>query len=171
MDHASRHAGAPASTPPRRWSSLTAFAALILLLTLAAEVAAQRRDGRNDEPRGTYLGTLSANRWFPDSVARLLDRLDRHWTRDRAADSTGRRNRWFGSSARIYSRDGRYLGKLSANPYDPDSIANPYGRYGSRYSPDSVNNPYSRYGSRYSNESPRNPYATRPPRIYRGRAR
>lgn len=65
----------------------------------------------------------------------------------------------------IYSQDGKYLGNLSANPYDPNSVSNPYGRYGSRYSPDSINNPYGQYGSRYSNQSPNNPYATSVPII------
>lgn len=59
----------------------------------------------------------------------------------------------------------RYLGRLSANPYDPESIANPFGRYGSRFSPDSINNPFGRYGSPYSPYSPLNPYATMPPVI------
>ena len=59
--------------------------------------------------------------------------------------------------------DGQYLGRLSANPYDPDSVSNPYGRYGSPYSPTSINNPYSQYGSPYSPISPNNPYATKPP--------
>ena len=61
-------------------------------------------------------------------------------------------------SPQIYSQDGRYLGNLNANRYDPNSVANPYGRYGSRYSPDSINNPYGRYGSRYSPDSANNPY-------------
>lgn len=61
---------------------------------------------------------------------------------------------------------GKYLGNLSANPYDPDSVNNPYGRYGSPYSADSINNPYGQYGSRYSNDSPNNPYATNTPGIY-----
>ena len=61
---------------------------------------------------------------------------------------------------------GKYLGTLSANPYDPESVNNPYGRYGSQYSADSINNPYGRYGSRYSNDSPNNPYATNSPGIY-----
>jgi hypothetical protein len=60
----------------------------------------------------------------------------------------------------------QYLGKLSSNPYDPDSTSNPYGRYGSRYAPDSVNNPYGQYGSPYSNKSANNPYATQAPKIY-----
>ena len=65
----------------------------------------------------------------------------------------------------INSAHAEYLGRLSNNPYLPDSTSNPYGRYGSRYSPDSINNPYGRYGSQYSNESVTNPYATNPPSI------
>jgi len=42
----------------------------------------------------------------------------------------------------VVSRDGKYLGDLSSNPYSPNSIANPYGRYGSPYSNQSANNPY-----------------------------
>lgn len=55
---------------------------------------------------------------------------------------------WNTQPPRLYS-GGRYLGELSANRYAPDSVSNPYGRYGSRYSPDSINNPYGPYG-RYS---------------------
>ena len=51
----------------------------------------------------------------------------------------------------------RVIGRLSANRYDPDSISNPYGRYGSRYSPDSINNPHGA-GSRFRADSPNNPY-------------
>lgn len=60
---------------------------------------------------------------------------------------------------------GKYLGNLSANPYDPNSTSNPYGEYGSSYSPDSINNPYGEYGSKYSPKSPNNPYNTNPPII------
>ena len=35
--------------------------------------------------------------------------------------------------------DGKYLGNLNASRYDPNSVSNPYGQYGSRYSPDSIN--------------------------------
>lgn len=65
----------------------------------------------------------------------------------------------------IVSPDGTYLGELNSNRYAPDSVSNPYGRYGSQYSPDSINNPYGKYGSRYSPDSPNNPYATNPPLI------
>jgi len=60
---------------------------------------------------------------------------------------------------------GKYLGTLSNNRFDPNSVSNPYGQYGSKYSPDSINNPYGQYGSKYSPDSPNNPYATSPPVI------
>ncbi len=60
---------------------------------------------------------------------------------------------------------GKYLGNLNSNRFDPNSISNPYGRYGSPYSPDSVNNPYGQYGSPYSPYSAWNPYATQAPVI------
>lgn len=63
-------------------------------------------------------------------------------------------------SPQIYSQDGTYLGNLNSNQYDPYSVANPYGRYGSQYSPDSINNPYGQYGSQYSPNSVNNPYAS-----------
>ena len=71
----------------------------------------------------------------------------------------------FGPPA-VYGQNGQYLGNLSRNPYDPNSIANPYGTYGSPYSPNSINNPYGTYGSPYSPHSATNPYATSPPTIY-----
>lgn len=66
----------------------------------------------------------------------------------------------------LVSPDGTYLGNLNNNRYDPNSVSNPYGQYGSQYSPNSINNPYGTYGSPYSNKSPNNPYATQSPRIY-----
>jgi len=60
---------------------------------------------------------------------------------------------------------GKYLGNLSNNPYDQNSVSNPYGEYGSPYSQDSINNPVGEYGSPYSDKSINNPYATNPPII------
>lgn len=75
----------------------------------------------------------------------------------------------------LIGEGGDYLGSLSANPFDPNSVSNPFGRYGSQFSPDSVNNPYGKYGSPYSPYSATNPYATQAPKIvtpdggYKGR--
>ena len=63
----------------------------------------------------------------------------------------------------IDQKTGQYLGNLSTNPNDPDSVSNPHGRYGSKDSEDSINNPDGKYGSPQSNNSLSNPYATNPP--------
>ena len=59
-----------------------------------------------------------------------------------------------------------FLGTLNSNRFDPDSVSNPYGRYGSPYSSKSINNPYGKYGSRFSPQGASNPYTTGGPRIY-----
>lgn len=64
----------------------------------------------------------------------------------------------------LIGHDGTFLGKLSKNSYDPQSISNAY-TYGSKYSADSIFNPYGKYGGKYSNQSPFNPYASEPPTI------
>jgi hypothetical protein len=60
----------------------------------------------------------------------------------------------------IYAPDGTYLGNLNSNQFDPNSVSNPYGRYGNPYSPDSINNPLGQYGSPFSPNSVNNPFAT-----------
>jgi len=57
----------------------------------------------------------------------------------------------------LYDQQGQYRGNMSSNPYDADSINNPYGRYGNPYSADSINNPYGA-GNPYASDSPTNPY-------------
>src|SRR5262249_38091118 len=71
----------------------------------------------------------------------------------------------FGNGVSIYGQDGKYLGELNNNRYDPNSISNPYGQYGSKYSVDSVNNRYGQYGSPYSDLSIRNPYTMQAPTL------
>ena len=65
----------------------------------------------------------------------------------------------------IYSSDNIFLGKINFNKYDPESIANKYGQYGSEYAINSIFNKYGNYGSEYSNVSPFNKYTTTPPII------
>ncbi|HWY33801.1 MAG TPA: hypothetical protein VNX68_04095, partial [Nitrosopumilaceae archaeon] len=62
--------------------------------------------------------------------------------------------------------DGQYLGKITTNKFDPDSILNKYGAYGSKYSTTSIFNKYSQYGSKYGSFSINNPYSTQPPELY-----
>ena len=59
-----------------------------------------------------------------------------------------------------------FLGKLTNNKYDKDSVYNEYGDYGSKYSKTCIFNNYGTYGGEYSKYSPFNKYATNPPIIY-----
>lgn len=67
----------------------------------------------------------------------------------------------FLSSTAVSAAD---LGQLSVNPYI-DSTSNPYGA-GSQYNPNSINNSYGEYGSPYSDKSATNPYASNAPKLY-----
>lgn len=66
----------------------------------------------------------------------------------------------------LVADDGQFLGKLSLNQYDSESVSNNYGFFGSQYSTTSIKNKYSRYGSPYSSLSPYNQYSGTPPIIY-----
>jgi len=92
----------------------------------------------------TYLGNLTANPYLPKAPPQPANTFN---------------NPYGGShdSPKLYDSQGNFRGNLNANRYDPNSVANPYGQYGSRYSPDSINNPYGA-GSRYNQDSPNNPY-------------
>lgn len=65
----------------------------------------------------------------------------------------------------LLAQDGQFLGMLSSNRYQPDSVMNKYGTYGSKYSTTSIFNQYGRYGSPYASYSPFNPYTSTPPQI------
>jgi hypothetical protein len=65
----------------------------------------------------------------------------------------------------LVANDGTYLGKITTNMYDSNSIANPYGYYGSKYSSRSILNEYGTYGSAYSIQSPFDKYSSTPPEI------
>ena len=65
-----------------------------------------------------------------------------------------------------FAQQNQYLGKLSSNRYDADSVSNTYGAYGNPYSPTSINNRYGAYGSPYSPLSVNNPYTVTAPRLY-----
>ena len=66
----------------------------------------------------------------------------------------------------IAADDGKFIGRITTNKYDSDSILNDYGDHGSEYSSDSIFNDYGSYGSEYSGESAFNDMASSPPRVY-----
>lgn len=66
----------------------------------------------------------------------------------------------------IIANDGQYLGKLTSDEFDNDSLLNEFGPYGSEFSTTSVFNEFSDYGSEFSTLSPFNEFSTTPPKIY-----
>ncbi len=94
-----------------------------------------------------YYGNYSANRAMPPAMPQPPGTFNNRFGTD-------------SNSPQLFDSQGGYHGNVNSNPYDPNSISNPYGRYGSQYSPDSVNNPYGQFGSRYAPQSPNNPYGT-----------
>lgn len=58
-----------------------------------------------------------------------------------------------------------YLGCLSCNQYDTQSVFNSHGTFGSAYSTESIFNRYGDYGSPYSSYSACSAYASDPPVI------
>lgn len=66
----------------------------------------------------------------------------------------------------LYSNDGKtFLGKLTSDTFDAESIFNEFGNYGNEFSTTSIFNEFGTYGGEFSNESPFNPFATKPPII------
>lgn len=69
--------------------------------------------------------------------------------------------------ATVVADDGEFLGKITRNSIDPQSIGNEIGRYGSSISPTSMFNSIGRYGSQISSLSPFNTITSTPPRIFK----
>ena len=98
-----------------------------------------------------YLGQLSKNPYAQNSTSgygannyRIRQSMENQY-------STG--------GPKLYDSQGNYHGSLNGNQFDPNSISNPYGRYGSQYSSESLNNRYGA-GSQYRHDSPNKRYGT-----------
>jgi hypothetical protein len=91
-----------------------------------------------------YLGNLTANPYLPPAAPQPQGTFNNPYGTS-------------GNSPRLYDSQGQFRGNLNANQFDPNSVANPYGQYGSQYSPNSINNPYGA-GSQFRQDSPTNPY-------------
>lgn len=70
-----------------------------------------------------------------------------------------------GGDSYLAAQDGQFLGRITDNQYDNQSIVNKYGPYGSQYSTTSIWNEYSPYGSPYGRNSINNPYCSTPPKL------
>jgi len=70
--------------------------------------------------------------------------------------------------SKLFAADGKYLGKVSKNMYDSESITNQYGAYGNPYNGDSLFNEFGKYGNPYSALSPFNEFSRTPPYFIKG---
>jgi hypothetical protein len=71
--------------------------------------------------------------------------------------------------ATLLASDGTYLGKVSSNQFDYESICNDFGAYGNPFAYVSVRNDFGPYGNPYSLKSVYNEFTSTPPRIiYQG---
>jgi hypothetical protein len=66
----------------------------------------------------------------------------------------------------IVATDGQFLGKITSNKFDSQSIGNEFGVYGSKFSSTSIFNEFGTYGSAFSAKSAFNDLATSPPSIF-----
>ena len=66
----------------------------------------------------------------------------------------------------IVANDGQFLGKLTLNRFDSESVNNEFCPYGSRFSSTSIFNQFSVYGSKFSALSPFSEYTRTPPLLY-----
>lgn len=89
----------------------------VVAVTLTTNAAAQ-----------TYFGNLSANPYLPKAPPQPANTFNYPYGNS--------------SSPQLFNSQGQFRGKLNANPYDANSVANPFGQHGSRLSPYSINNPF-----------------------------
>jgi hypothetical protein len=106
----------------------------LVCFTLAVPFAAEAQ----------YYGNLSVNPALPPALPQPPGTFDNPFGTS-------------GTSPRLYDSQGNYRGNLNANQFDPNSVANPFGRYGSQFSPDSINNQFGA-GSPFRQDSPTNPF-------------
>lgn len=120
--------------------------------------------------QGKYVGVVTANRFLPDridnsdflyAIKHDIDALANGSIRS-ATDVVPRPPY---RRAFLQGADGVFLGSLVPNEFDPSSIFNDYGSFGSTFSQTSIFNNLSPYGSDFSPKSAFNPVATSPPSI------
>ena len=142
---------------------LSPYGDLVVGVGLDEPLSSLLGPGRSDTSQSNesdYLGRLSTNPYLPDSTSNRFGRYGSRYSSDSINNRFGRYGSRFSPNSvtnpfatetpKVFGSDGKYLGKLSTNPFDPESIANPFGRFGSEFSPESINNPFGDYGSPFS---------------------
>lgn len=158
---------------------MACFSRMVLpfcLLLLAGQIGAQQRPAisvRNlmttDEFQQAGLHKLNSEElavldaWFTRTALALLSGTTS------PPFSPGQRALDFSNleGAIIVAEDGQFLGTITTNPFDSQSIGNAIGRYGSSISSTSIFNEIGRYGGEISRMSPFNSITSTPPRIYK----
>ena len=122
---------------------LNLFILATILITLVSFGLAE--DGPKEG--STYWGDYSANEYAPNSTSNDHGTYGNRYgfgVNNKYSKIGQEANDKYGyDGPKIYSDTGEYLGRLNKNKYDPDSVSNPYGTYGSKYNPTGVNNPWS----------------------------
>lgn len=119
---------------------------------------------------GRFVGYITANQHMPDRISPeaflyTLENDLKALFEGRIVESESEARRLKGESY-IEAADETFLGKLTPNRFDPDSIFNQFGPYGNRFSQTSIFNRFSNYGSQFSNLSPYNKFTQTPPRLF-----
>lgn len=120
--------------------------------------------------KGKFAGNISVNRYVSDLIPTetfiyLLDN-DLDALLKGKFDLKEEDIRANNGESYIKANDGEYLGKLTTDQFDNDSILNEFGPYGSKFSPKSIFNEFGTYGSEFSALSPFNEFSNIPPKIY-----
>ena len=95
-----------------------------------------------------------------DSTKQLLEQLLADLYRKQTTASSPH------GASYLIAGDDQFLGRITDNKFDNQSILNPYGPHGSKYSVTSVWNQYSQYASPYGAHSLNNPYCANPPKLF-----
>ncbi len=66
----------------------------------------------------------------------------------------------------VFAPNGQFLGIINDNPFDPDSLCNPFGNYGNKFSSTSIWNQFSNYGNSFATYSAFNNVTSTPPIIF-----
>lgn len=121
---------------------------IVALLLMAVTVSVPAQD---------YYGRLTTNPYAQDSISNPYNEYGSPYSAKSLNNPYGAGNPYSPKTLGIYDSQGNFHGNINTNAFDPDSIHNPYGKYGSPYSTESIKNPYGA-GNPYSMDSPSNPY-------------
>ena len=119
---------------------------------------------------GKFVAYVSANQYLnprisPEAFIYTIENDMASALIGKFIESEGRARQESGQSF-IEAQDGVFLGKLTPNKFDSESIFNHFGPFGNKFSPTTFLNKYSPYGNQFSHLSAYNSMALSPPKIF-----